>query len=69
MLVVASRRLLTSSSSAILFFGFCCFTVENVTYSHTFMYYGLAQGLQTFLSESHINYYTTVRGTDIIRNK
>jgi len=27
--------------------------------------YGLAQGLQTFLSESH---FTTVRGPDILRN-
>jgi len=28
--------------------------------------YGLAQGLQTFLSESH---YTTVRGPDILRHR
>jgi len=28
--------------------------------------YGLAQGLQTFLSENH---YTTVRGPDILRNR
>jgi len=28
--------------------------------------YDLAQGLQTFLSESH---YTTVRGLDILRNR
>ena len=28
--------------------------------------YDLAQGLQTFLSESH---YTTVRGQDILRNR
>ena len=28
----------------------------------------LGRDLQTFLSEGHINYYTTVRGPDILRN-
>ena len=26
------------------------------------------RGLQTFLSEDHISYYTTARGSDILRN-
>jgi len=41
MLVVASRRLLTSASSAIpfMFLDLTCFIVKNVAYSHTCMTY------------------------------
>jgi len=36
--------------------------------SHLELYHWLKQGLQTFLSEGHISYYTTVRGLGILRN-
>jgi len=36
--------------------------------SRTQNFYDLEHGLQTFLPEGHISYYTAVRGSDILRN-